>query len=429
MRHAAIVLASLLAIGCSASSGRSQRPIPDNGAPPTEPGGGSGGQAPTNPPPTSDGGLIETGSGDGGPSAPPVEGALTEEPECPSGAPTDDGDGDGFTVADGDCNDCTGQMNPGAFDFPGNDVDEDCSGTADDEAVACDASTTDLASGDALEAARAIGLCRARQGASWGLIAARYAQASGAPGMNPLSHGLLPDFGPNVAPREGNRLLALSSGTARRPADPGFASPHAAEMGTVTTTPPGYPIATPACPLIPQFILSPFANDSAALEIAIQVPTNANLMRFEFNFYTYEFPVFICSEYNDFFVALVDPPPAHSQFGNVSFDNDGNPVSVNNTFLEVCNPQVAGNKTFSCPLGSAQLEQTGYDETEGLGPHAATGWLATEVPVTPGTEVRMRFAIWDQGDHQLDSTVLVDNFSWAVKPTSTEAPVTQPIPR
>ncbi len=56
-----------------------------------------------------------------------------------------------------------------------------------------------------------------------------------------------------------------------------------------------------------------------------------------------------------------------------------NPVSVNNGFLEVCQPWTyAGSKgdmpfsrPFPCSLGTSQLAGTGFDH------FGATGWLQT----------------------------------------------------
>ncbi len=365
-----------------------------------------------------------------------------------TGDPNADTDLDGFTGADGDCNDGVAQINPGAYDFPGNGIDEDCNGAIDDEAAGCDGAI-DLADNDPVNGARAVGVCRLQQGASWGLVSASYVKADGTPGMNDLSHGVLPDFGLNVPAREGANMLVLSSGTARRPGNVGWQSPEGADMATTGSTPAGYPVAAPACPGVLQ--TSTVANDPAALEMVIRTPTNANAIRFEFNFYTYEFPFYICSDFNDFFVALVDPAPAQSLSGNVSFDNQGNPVSVNNAFLEVCEAQNAGGlglggmKFFPCPQGTALLEGSGF-ESGGFGgppiplpppfdtifnmfngPHAATGWLATEAPVPAGQDITVRFAVWDAGDHVLDSTVLIDNFSFVL--TDTDGPVTLPVPR
>ncbi len=52
-------------------------------------------------------------------------------------------------------------------------------------------------------------------------------------------------------------------------------------------------------------------------------------------------------------------------------------------------------------------------------PFAASGCFTrsftssiTSAPITGGEDVTIRFAIWDTGDHNLDSSVLVDAFEW-----------------
>ncbi len=64
----------------------------------------------------------------------------------------------------------------------------------------------------------------------WGVVSAAWVMVDGAPPPQEaellanfhLGHGILPAFGPNVPPRAGKRLLALSSGTARTQNDEGF---------------------------------------------------------------------------------------------------------------------------------------------------------------------------------------------------------------
>src|SRR5262245_50643233 len=76
------------------------------------------------------GGRSRGGSGGGSGGS---GGKITTAPDCPNPDPNVDKDGDGYTGATGDCNECTNQMNPGAFDYPSNGIDEDCNGTPDDE--------------------------------------------------------------------------------------------------------------------------------------------------------------------------------------------------------------------------------------------------------------------------------------------------------
>jgi len=359
---------------------------------------------------------------------------------CSMAAPLADTDHDGFTVQSGDCNDCDPAINPGAFDFAGNGIDEDCSGVPDDETKSCDVGLP-IAGDDAMDAARALGICRKQQGQSWGVVAARWVFPNGEPmsraypdqsgiadfscvqgGLptNPESRGLLTSFGPNV-----------STGVARagvhKPLDPAIGeSPSAAAMCTANVTPPGFPKDSPACPDVAT-AQNTEAQDAIALELEIKTPTNARALAFDFDFYTFEWPDFVCSDYNDFFVALLKS--AHQSTPsdeNISFDKLGNPVSVNNGFVEVCDPAVGlqqpGGKSFACALGERELVGTGFDATKkGSGKneidipsHAATGWLSTTAAIIPGETIRLRFAVWDMFDEALDSTVLIDHFAWTL---------------
>jgi hypothetical protein len=96
----------------------------------------------------------------------------------------------------------------------------------------------------------------------------------------------------------------------------------------------------------------------------------------------------------------------------------------------VCTPQTAGGKSFACPLGAASLAGTGFEETDNSGPHAATGWLTTSAAVesVKGQDITLLFAVWDSSDANLDSTVLIDNFTWAFTAPSTTTPTTTPVP-
>jgi len=280
-------------------------------------------------------------------------------------------------------------------------------------------------SGDGLDGARAMGLCQMSTGDTWGVVSARYVRSDGIELTDPalqIGRGILNGFGP-LAAREGSQMLVLSSGTARTPSDAGYMSvggtwkdfnPHGA--------PPGYPKESPACP----GVVTGAPYDSAGLELVVKTPTDAKSFTFNLNFYTYEFPNYICSQFNDFFVALLTPTPAGLTDANISFDAKGNLISVNAGFLEVCNPQVASNgQPFACAAGPAELSGTGYDEQ--AGGSAATGWLQTTAPIdAPGSDITLRFAIWDSGDGVLDSTILLDNFKFE----STEGTTgTVPVPK
>lgn len=333
-----------------------------------------------------------------------------------------DEDKDGFSIAQGDCNDCDPNVNPGAMDVAGNGLDEDCSGTPDDEAADCDKGLS-MAANDPFDGAKAIGLCKkATDDKMWGVVEAKWVKPDGSslPAAGNIGYGALTKLGIN-APQAGSTALAISSGAAREPGDPAYKA-VTVDKGFSHGAPPGYPKESPSCSGSGGFGFSTGSHDGAALQLKIRVPTNAKSFSYQQNFFTNEFPVFICDDYNDFFVTMMDPKPAGLPDGNIAFDQDGNPISVNNSLLQVCSPQSAGGKSFSCPLGNTTLQGTGFEN------HAATGWLTTKAPVDTvrGKVITLTWAIWDQGDHALDSTALIDDFQWSAEPAN--GAVTAPTP-
>ncbi|UJR81423.1 choice-of-anchor L domain-containing protein [Sandaracinus amylolyticus] len=344
---------------------------------------------------------------------------------CHEGSPDDDADRDGWTEAMGDCDDCLPRVNPGAFDDPGNAVDEDCRDGVATTAEACDVGLA-LASEDASDGARAVGLCHftTETTREWGVLSARWTRADGTgTPLDPRQHGLMPQFGVLTA-RGGGTMLALSSGAARAPSQPGFTSgcdEYGLDQGGAW--PAGLERTSPACP----GVTGGDVYDPIALEVRLRVPTNAAGLQFESNFFTYEYPYYICSEYNDFFVVLMEPRPGGSRDGNIVFDAAGNKVSVNSTLLRACTPGTHGGRTFACDLGTESLADTSYDDSADCGQNpdlpvpprgpigASTGWLRTQVQVEGGSIITLRFAIWDAGDPDLDSLTLIDSFTWLVE--------------
>ncbi len=318
--------------------------------------------------------------------------------------PNADEDMDGFSVADGDCNDCDPNVNPGAIEVEVTEpdmmgvipdpADENCDGLIDNVLPPCDAGLA-LDDLDPYSAAAAIGLCKNSAGAGdWGIVDAQYVGADGSAFNQPLQHGLMANFGPNLQPLEGDSLLVMSSGHARIPGQANACGALTCTMAGLGATPAGFPQDVPACPGLST------VYDDVALEVTLRAPSNATGYSFSFDFYSFEYPEWVCTSYNDQFIAWVDPPPMGSINGNISFDAMTNPVSVNIAFFEVC----AG-----CPLGTAELAGTGFDSWDDAG---ATSWLTTTAPVEPGQLVTIRFAIWDTGDQAWDSTALIDNFQW-----------------
>ncbi|MBC8070086.1 MAG: choice-of-anchor L domain-containing protein [Deltaproteobacteria bacterium] len=364
---------------------------------------GAAGNDDSDPPSASSEGSSSDG---GGPNAPKFDiGSVTggSEDECASGQ-DDDADGDGWTPAQGDCNDCDANANPGAIEVVINQpddtgevpapADEDCDGGIDNVQLPCDGGFA-LDDDDALSAAAVIGLCKVAQGVDdYGILSADWVRANGTVVAPALQFGLQDDFGANVDPQEGAQLLALSSGNGRLPGQAGSCGNLSCYGTGAGDAPAGFPQDVPGCAGASDI------NDDIALEVTLRAPTNATGFSYNFDFYSFEYPEWVCTSFNDQYIALVEPAPVGSIDGNISFDSLGNPVSVNIAFFDVCD---------GCGLGTAELSGTGFDTWDDAG---ATSWLVTTAPVTGGSEITIRFAIWDTGDQAWDSTVLIDNFRW-----------------
>lgn len=339
--------------------------------------------------------------------------------------PNVDGDGDGFTPAEGDCDDCDPTVNPGAIEVAtppgGMPVDEDCDGKVDNVAPPCDMNLA-LDDVNAADGAKAIDLCATAtmNDKHWGVISALYTRANGNMFMPGVQVGLMDAFGPNVHVQNGSAMLALSSGASRAPNQPGACGSQTCMNNAGGMPPAGFPQAVPGC------TLSPTINDDVALDLSIRAPANATGYSFDFRFFTFEFPAWVCTQFADQFVAIVNPAPAGAVSGNVSFDAMMLPMSANVSLVDCCDP--VGAPLFAkncampnmcpkapnpyCPNGVNALQGTGFDIWASANESGATSWLTTVVPVKGGDVFDIRFTIWNGGDQALYSTVLVDDFAW-----------------
>jgi hypothetical protein len=143
-----------------------------------------------------------------------------------------------------------------------------------------------------------------------------------------------------------------------------------------------------------QFKQGGAAYDYTDLRVEFDVPEGAKGFSFDFAFLTVEYPKYYQTGFNDMFVGWVE---SESWTGNISFDENGNPISLNASFLEFLDDD---------------LDLPEFEGTCMRG-HAATNWLTTSHPAAEGEHIEMVFAIFDLQDAKLDSYVLIDNFQWA----------------
>ncbi len=354
-----------------------------------------------------------------------------------------------------DCNDEEPLVGPLAVEVASDQVDNDCNGQVDEAPASCE----DQIGASPLPAdyAKAIGLCSNVAGSEF---------VAG----NILARKIRTRFGNAWTPRAGSRMVFFSSGKAVDNNEEPTYSPgifNSGAEGESFGTRNQHPLySTPRCgtqPINCGFASScptgsrcisgkciPDANDMTEYKLTLKVPQNAKSFSFQFNFFSAEYPEYVCTRFNDRFIAVLeskglDPsklPAGQCLTGtatptcNVSYDDKGQPVTVNNGFFDVCRDASGSGPpawTNDCSKEDVAtlLAMTGYekpDSSAGAGQvvGGATGWLTTKAPVVPGETITLRFIVFDEGDHILDSAVAIDNFKWDATPV--EKPVTEPPP-
>jgi hypothetical protein len=239
--------------------------------------------------------------------------------------------------------------------------------------------------------AKAIGLC----GLDDGLITARYTRANGTDIIPGAQVGIMDRFGTNLLPRQGERLLVLSTGVARTPAQAGYNQNMTLVNSGIGNPPPGIPANNPSCP--------PGTNvyDDIVLELQLEAPANALGFSIDLAFYSFEFPNWLCNGYNDQFVVHMLPPPTGAQGNNILFDSNAWPMSVNSLLMDAAN--------------TTDMAGTGFG-TGGEG--GTTGWLRLSAPVSAGQIFTLKCFLFEVADNTLYSTVVLDNFRWLTTTTT-----------
>lgn len=375
-----------------------------------------------------------------------LSGVALANPESPSGEPLI------FANSFEPPPPCIPTTPPSAFEIPSNGEDDDCDGSVDEPRELCDLGLPSN-SASAPQYAAALDLCQSTTdpGVGWGLVSATFALANGTGIPAPQSRAIRPAFGAGGTTAAGSAMAVLSTGAA---AAPGQVNPsHAAfQIGTDTTTQSAAPVdwlsanggAFPVAPGCP-----PAGGNTAVnpvlLSLRIRVPTNAHSFRFAARVLASDYPEWVCSPYNDVFVALLDSvyagtppnPPDRNLARYIASPGQVYPLGVNlaagNTglFTQCLNGNigcasgaVAGVAT-TC-VGTAGLAGSGMDSLNPMGVFGQPGfcgsnnllgggtdWLLVRGNVVPGEVITVRLAVWDVGDGLQDTVILLDDFQWS----------------
>lgn len=368
-------------------------------------------------------------------------GCIGTDPDC---------DGDGYRVSEGDCDDKDGTINPDAYDFEGDDVDNDCDGTKDNPVKDCPAT---VGSTDPIQFARAADLCPQRSkskktGAIYDPVAkVEFGTIKGGLGTSTTKMNatkILSAFGDNK-PRAGSTLFGMQSG------------PILSTKPRESTAMDSFPVQNACAAMSLKDVdctslttgssipISATVQDYQEVRMFVRVPSNAKAMVFDFGFFSTEFNQYWNSSFNDAFFVVVTSKKVAGL--NVAKDSKGKALTVNSGFFQLCpkppgpsgllKPEalsaapcvgVDGDATATPPI-LGTLKNTYFDgagagstdDTTGTGTSkyiygGGSGWLSTKFEVEPGESLVIRFMVMDTSDGILDSAAIVDNIRWEKAP-------------
>ncbi len=232
------------------------------------------------------------------------------------------------------------------------------------------------------------------------------------------------------APREGSQFIVLGSGRVDEldsvggcssdlgAFDPGVlpAPLVGTNVGNQTCTDNLALVGMGDCSNTIEGQLEGTVNDYTELRFTAEVPLTVNSISYDLAFFSYEYPVFYLSEYNDMYIGWLE---SEVWTGNISFDQNGAPISLNAGFLDYRDANAANDPQCQANCTAPELHGTCMEG------HAGTKWLTTTAGVKPGETITVVFAIFDMTDSVLDSYVFIDNLSWGCDGEA--PPTTEPI--
>jgi hypothetical protein len=335
-----------------------------------------------------------------------------------------DDDGDGWTTCNGDCDDHNSLINPAAFDTNaasgdpvGTDgIDNDCDGTIDNLRL-CDSTLTAGHDTTPNDYASAMDIC---DNAKVTIVKSAVFYGPN----DSYAHRITAHMGKGFTPHQGSYMAFLSNGTADDDIDTSTYTPG---DGTdlLNTFPNPDPLKAlqnvNPCGTGADEPLT--VHDYTEVRLTLLAPVNAGSFSFDFNFFSEEYPEYVCHGFNDTFLAELTSLKYTTPY-QIAFDGTGHRINVNNSYFQDCTGIVTSDGlgyTHTCSGALSLLASTGYDIKYGQDAYTlgndfkgsgATDWLTTTAPISPGETFTLSLIIFDQGDGLMDSAINLDNFRW-----------------
>jgi len=168
-------------------------------------------------------------------------------------------------------------------------------------------------------------------------------------------------------------------------------------------------------------------RDLGQIIFHLLIPSNVEAVSFDFMFLSSEYPEYVCTQFNDAFLAILEDPAVNGGLpSNISFDGNGLEFSISTNLFENPNEwtESLSGTGYDDPDPSVSCSGVSSDDCTVPDPcppanntiGSGTGWLRTYAPVTPGSDTILTFSIHDEADGILDSCVIIDNFRWLSTP-------------
>ena len=145
------------------------------------------------------------------------------------------------------------------------------------------------------------------------------------------------------------------------------------------------------------------ANDYTEIRFTTTVPLTVNSFSYDLAFFSYEYPDYYQSVFNDMYIGWLE---SEVWTGNISFDQQGHPISLNAGFLDYRDANAPNDPQCQGNCSAPEIHGTCMQG------HAGTKWLTTNAGIVPGETFTLVLAIFDMSDSALDSYAFIDNFQW-----------------
>lgn len=225
-----------------------------------------------------------------------------------------------------------------------------------------------------------------------------------------------PTGAPTWGPTHGEQLLVISTGFVATPDAAGAVTMDVLDQDA-NDNPDEKPLPAPISP-VPGSGGTPFmgcdgvgdcsdslwgqwlaggsqANDLLWFQLRTEVPAGTHGFTLDFAWFSEEFPESVGTTFNDMLVVWSQ---SETYVGNLCFVDE-----------EPCT--VTGLWPVPYQGIAAELEGTGFTPTP-TGDGGATGWSTIKGSAAPHEVLELTVALFDMGDEELDTLVLLDQFGW-----------------